>query len=275
MTDRAKQQEIIDELQVVQDFDAAREAERRIEFLAGYLQATGTKGLVLGISGGVDSSVAGRLSQLACERARDRGLDARFVAMRLPYQVQRDEEDAQRALAFIKPDESTTVNVGPATDAMWEAVMSSNSTPDESSLTEFVKGNVKARQRMIAQYTVAGARGMLVVGTDQAAEAVVGFYTKHGDGAADVLPLAGLPKRRVRELATYLGAPDGLVQKVPTADLETDKPLIADEVALGVAYSEVDDYLEGKDVPAEAEATIVGWHRRTAHKRAMPVTPFD
>ena len=275
MTDRAKQQEIIDELHVVQDFDAAREAERRIGFLADYLASTGAKGLVLGISGGVDSSTAGRLAQLACERARENGLEARFVAMRLPYHVQKDEEDAQRALRFIAPDESTTVNVGPATDAMWDAVMASDSSPDEASLTEFVKGNVKARQRMIAQYTVAGARGMIVVGTDQAAEAVVGFYTKFGDGAADVLPLAGLPKRRVRDLARYLGAPDDLVDKLPTADLESDKPMLPDEVALGVAYADVDDYLEGKGVSAEAEATIVGWHRRTKHKRALPVTPFD
>lgn len=275
MTDRAKQQEIIEELQVVQDFDAERETERRIDFLVDYLRTTKTKGFVLGISGGVDSSVAGRLAQLACERARDEGLDARFVAMRLPYHVQKDEEDAQRALQFIKPDESTTVNVGPATDAMWDAVMSSDSTPDESTLTEFVKGNVKARQRMIAQFTVAGARGMIVLGTDQAAEAVVGFYTKFGDGAADILPLAGLPKRRVREIGTHLGASKQLIEKIPTADLESDKPLLADEQALGVSYHHIDDYLEGKEVPADAEQTIVGWHRRTAHKRALPVTPQD
>lgn len=275
MTDRAKQQEIIDELDVVQDFDVAREVERRIGFLVDYLAMTRAKGFVLGISGGVDSSAAGRLAQLACERARESGLDARFIAMRLPYQVQKDEDDAQRALQFIRPDESTTVNVGPATDAMWDAVMASDATPDESTLTEFVKGNVKARQRMIAQYTVAGARGMLVLGTDQAAEAVVGFFTKFGDGGADLLPLAGLPKRRVRELASYLGAPDALVQKVPTADLESDQPLRADEAALGVAYQDVDDYLEGKDVSPEAEATILDWHRRTAHKRALPVTPVD
>jgi NAD+ synthase len=275
MTDRAKQQQIIDELAVVQNFDAARETERRVSFLADYLARSGTKGFVLGISGGVDSSTAGRLAQLACERARENGGDARFVAIRLPYHVQKDEDDAQRALKFIDPDESTTVDIGPATDAMWDAVMASDSSPDEASLTDFVKGNVKARQRMIAQYTVAGARGMLVIGTDQAAEAVVGFYTKFGDGAADVLPLAGLPKRRVRELASHLGAPEDLVTKIPTADLESDKPMQPDEVALGVAYADVDDYLEGKDVSPEAEQTIIGWHRRTAHKRALPVTPSD
>ena len=272
MTDRAQKQQIMDELEVVQDFDATREIEHRVGFLVDYLRRTGAKGYVLGISGGVDSSVGGRLAQLACERARQEGLEARFVAMRLPYQVQRDEADAQRALRFIRPDESVTVNIGPATDAMWAEVVATGAA-DEPSLSEFVKGNVKARQRMIAQYTLAGARGLLVVGTDQAAEAVVGFYTKYGDGGADVTPLAGLPKRRVCEIATALGAEAELVDKVPTADLEGDRPLQPDEVALGVSYTEIDDYLEGKPVSPEAEQTILGWHRRTAHKRALPVTP--
>ncbi len=272
MTDRAQQQQIINELEVVRDFNAEREVEHRVGFLVDYLRRTGAAGYVLGISGGVDSSVGGRLTQLACERAREQGLPAWFVAMRLPYRVQHDEVDAQRALDFIRPDESITVNIGPATDAIWDELVANQGTA-ATGLTEFVKGNVKARQRMIAQYAVAGARGMLVVGTDQAAEAVVGFYTKYGDGGADVTPLAGLPKRRVRELATWLGAEPGLVEKTPTADLESDRPLQPDEVALGVSYTEIDDYLEGRPVSAEAESTILGWYRRTAHKRALPVTP--
>ena len=272
MTDRAQQQQIINELEVVRDFNAEREVEHRVGFLVDYLRRTGAAGYVLGISGGVDSSVGGRLTQLACERAREQGLPAWFVAMRLPYRVQHDEVDAQRALDFIRPDESITVNIGPATDAIWDELVANQGTA-ATGLTEFVKGNVKARQRMIAQYAVAVARGMLVVGTDQAAEAVVGFYTKYGDGGADVTPLAGLPKRRVRELATWLGAEPGLVEKTPTADLESDRPLQPDEVALGVSYTEIDDYLEGRPVSAEAESTILGWYRRTAHKRALPVTP--
>src|SRR5690606_37901000 len=126
---------------------------------------------------------------------------------------------------------------------------------------------------MVAQYAIAGARGMLVVGSDQAAEAVVGFYTKFGDGAADLVPLFGLTKRRVRDIGTHLGAPQDLVDKVPTADLETDRPLLADEEALGGRYEANDDYLEGKDDPEQDEATSLGWYRRTAHKRALPVTP--
>ena len=126
---------------------------------------------------------------------------------------------------------------------------------------------------MVTQYAIAGARGMLVLGTDQAAEAIVGFYTKYGDGAADVTPLFGLPKRGVRDVGRVLGAPDPLVDKVPTADLESDRPLLTDEEALGVTYLAIDDYLEGKEIAEEDEATILGWYRRTAHKRALPVTP--
>lgn len=273
MTDRdPQQQRIIEDLEVVADFDAARETERRIRFLAEYVRHTGTQGLVLGISGGVDSTVAGRLCQLACERVRAEGGDATFVAIRLPYGVQKDEADANRAAAAIGADEVYTVNIKDAVDGMWDACLAAGiSISDER--RDFVKGNVKARERMIAQYTVAGARNMLVVGTDQAAEAVVGFFTKYGDGAADLTPLYGLPKRRVREIGRYLGLPANLIEKVPTADLEEDKPLIPDEVALGVRYAVVDDYLEGGDVDPADEATILGWYRRTGHKRALPVTP--
>ena len=272
--DTALQRRIIDELEVIDPatFDPAAEAERRVEFLADYLRATGAGGYVLGISGGVDSSTGGRLCQLACERVRDQGGAAQFVAVRLPYGRQADEADAAAALDFIRADQVLTVDIRPGVDGLWDAC-AEGGMPTGAARDDFDKGNVKARARMVVQYAIAGVKGLLVVGTDQAAEAVVGFYTKHGDGACDLTPLAGLPKRRVREILAYLGAPKALVEKVPTADLEDDKPLVADEVALGVRYSEVDDYLEGKEVSPQAEAAIVGWYHRTAHKRAMPVTP--
>lgn len=272
MTDKEMQRQIIEALEVVQDFDAAREAERRVSFLAEYLQATGTRGLVLGISGGVDSTVGGRLAQLACERVRAAGGDATFVALRLPYGVQRDEADALAALEAIAPDEEYTVNIQAGTDGLWDACVAAGVRIDEVT-DDYVKGNVKARQRMIAQYAVAGTRNLLVVGTDQAAEAAVGFFTKYGDGGADVVPLFGLPKRRVRDIGRHLGIPEQLISKVPTADLEDDRPLIPDEVALGVRYTVVDEYLEGGDIDPADEATILGWYRRTGHKRAMPLSP--
>lgn len=272
MTDKDTQRRILEELEVVQDFDAAHEVDRRVRFLAEYIAHTGTKGLVLGISGGVDSTVAGRLCQLACEQARTSGGDARFVAVRLPYGVQRDEDDARQALDAIAPDEVYSVNIKAGTDGLWSACIGAG-MPVSDEKDDFVRGNVKARQRMVAQYTIAGARGMLVVGTDQAAEAIVGFFTKFGDGAADVTPLFGLPKKRVRDIGRQLGLPEPLIEKVPTADLEDDRPMIPDEVALGVRYAAVDEYLEGGDVDPQDEATILGWFQRTGHKRALPVTP--
>lgn len=276
MTDQQLQQEIRTALEVVdpESFDAAREGERRIDFLARYLQETGLRGYVLGISGGVDSTAAGRLAQLAVERVREAGGDARFVGIRLPYREQKDEADARTAVEWIGADEILTVDIGPATDALWDELERAGIGGDQGA-AHYHRGNVKARERMVAQFAVAGVRGMAVLGTDQAAEAVVGFYTKFGDGAADLVPLFGLPKRRVREICRWLGAPDSLVNKVPTADLESDRPMLADEEALGVTYEAIDDYLEGREVSEEDEATIVGWYRRTAHKRALPITPDD
>jgi NAD+ synthase len=222
---------------------------------------------VLGISGGVDSSTAGRLCQLAVERVRADGGDASFVAMRLPYGVQHDEDDAQRALEFIKPDETLTVDIKPATDAMVASVAHAGL----GDRADFHAGNIKARQRMIAQYAVAGARGGLVVGTDHAAEAVMGFFTKYGDGACDLTPLSGLTKRRVRVVGERLGAAPEITGKVPTADLESDRPGVPDETVLGVTYDQIDSFLEGHEIEPEAAEIIIGYHRRTIHKRAVPI----
>ncbi|MFB6806195.1 ammonia-dependent NAD(+) synthetase [Streptomyces sp. NPDC056387] len=267
------QQEIARELQVSESFDAHREIERRVAFLTEALTSTGLRSLVLGISGGVDSTTAGRLCQLAVERARAAGHEATFYAMRLPYGVQADEKDAQLALGFIRADRVLTVDVRPASDAALEAALAGGTVFRDAHHQDFVQGNIKARQRMIAQYAVAGAHDGLVVGTDHAAEAVSGFFTKFGDGAADLVPLTGLTKRRVRAVADVLGAPAELVWKTPTADLETLDPGKADEDALGVTYDDIDDFLEGKPVDERAFDTIVRRYRLTEHKRQLPIAP--
>ncbi|MGW9175883.1 ammonia-dependent NAD(+) synthetase [Streptomyces decoyicus] len=276
MTDpasKALQQEIARDLQVTASFDAEQEIERRVAFLTERLTSTGLRSLVLGISGGVDSTTTGRLCQLAVERARAAGHDATFYAMRLPYGVQADEKDAQRALEFIRADRELTVDIRPASDAALQAAVDGGLVFRDAHHQDFVQGNIKARQRMIAQYAVAGAHDGLVVGTDHAAEAVSGFFTKFGDGAADVVPLTGLTKRRVRAVAAALGAPQELVQKVPTADLETLDPGKPDEDALGVSYDQIDDFLEGEPVDAAAAEAIVRRYRLTDHKRALPLAP--
>ena len=270
------QQSIRRELGVQPEIDPAAEVERRVAFLCAYLRASGTRGFVLGISGGQDSTLAGRLCQLAAERLRADGTEATFVAVRLPYGVQADEADAQRALAFIRPDQSVTVNVKGAVDAAScaaAAALTEGGAGGE--LRDFVRGNIKARERMVAQYALAGQLNLLVVGTDHAAEAVTGFFTKYGDGGVDLTPLTGLSKRQGAQLLEHLGAPRETWQKVPTADLEDDRPGLPDEVALGLTYTQIDDYLEGKAVAPEVAQKLERLYRVTRHKRAVPVTPFD
>lgn len=276
MTDLAPttlQQEIARELQVSPSFDVQQEIERRVAFLADRLTSTGLRSLVLGISGGVDSTTTGRLCQLAVERVRATGQEATFFAMRLPYGTQADEKDAQLALEFIRPDRVLTVDVKPASDAALDAALAGDTVFRDAHHQDFTHGNIKARQRMVAQYAVAGAHDGLVVGTDHAAEAVSGFFTKFGDGAADLVPLTGLTKRRVRAVSEALGAPAALVWKTPTADLETLDPGKPDEDALGVTYDDIDDFLEGKPVDEAAFTAIVRRYRLTEHKRQLPIAP--
>ncbi|SDD39200.1 ammonia-dependent NAD(+) synthetase [Auraticoccus monumenti] len=262
-----------DEIRVALDvqptIDPGTEVERRTAFLADYVRATGTKGFVLGISGGQDSTLAGALAQRAVESLRADGLEASFVAVRLPYGTQADEADAQIALDFIGPDRVVTVDVRPGADASSAAV--AEGLGEE--LRDFVRGNVKARERMVLQYAIAGQHALLVIGTDHAAEAVTGFFTKYGDGGVDLTPLTGLTKRQGAKLLQHLGAPASSWTKVPTADLEDDRPGLPDEIALGVSYAQIDDYLEGADVTDEVATRIETLYLQTRHKRTVPVTP--
>ncbi|GAA1645975.1 ammonia-dependent NAD(+) synthetase [Actinoplanes couchii] len=265
-------EQIIAELGVQSSIDPVKEIRRRVDFLKSYLRATPATGFVLGISGGQDSTLAGRLCQLACDELRAEGSESTFVAVRLPYGVQADEDDAQIALTFIRPDRSVTVDVKPGADAV-AAQVAAGVGADR--LRDFVRGNVKARERMVAQYAVAGQLNMLVVGTDHAAEAVTGFFTKFGDGGVDVTPLTGLTKRQGAALLRELGAPRSSWEKIPTADLEDDRPALPDEEALGLRYSEIDDYLEGAEVTPEVAAKLESTFLATRHKRTVPVTPLD
>lgn len=265
------QQEIAQDLGVQPEIDVHAEIERRVQFLVDYLAATGAKGFVLGISGGQDSTLAGRLAQLAVERVRAAGGDARFTAVRLPYRVQHDEHDAIAAVDFIDADEKIELNIQHGVDGLEQDIEAAVS--DE--LSDFNRGNIKARIRMVAQYALAAHRGMLVIGTDHAAEAVTGFFTKFGDGAADVLPLSGLTKRQGRALLEALGAPEQLTQKVPTADLLDGRPGRADEDELGISYTHIDEYLEGGTVPADVAARIEAKYLGSRHKRHLPVMPSD
>lgn len=270
---RPLQERIINELKVKPEINAEEEIRRSVDFLKDYLKKHPfLKALVLGISGGQDSTLAGKLSQMAISELREEtGDDAyQFIAVRLPYGDQADEQDAMDAIEFMQADKTVRVNIKQAADAMVQSI-------EENGLeiSDFNKGNIKARERMIAQYGIAGAVSGAVVGTDHAAEAITGFYTKYGDGGADITPLWRLDKRQGRAMLELLNTPEHLYKKVPTADLEEDRPALPDEVALGVTYNDIDDYLEGKEVADNVAEKIENWFLKTEHKRHMPINVYD
>lgn len=275
------EQEIRQQMQVLPTIDAQFEIERRIAFIKKKLLQSGCKSLVLGISGGVDSTTLGRLAQMAIDELNREvtNSDYQFIAVRLPYGIQKDEDDAQLALSFIKPTHSVSVNIADGVNGLHTAtgiaLEGTGLLPASAEKIDFVKGNVKARARMIAQYEIAGYVGGLVLGTDHSAENVTGFYTKFGDGACDLAPLFGLSKRQVRLLASTLGAPESLINKTPTADLEELEPQKADEDALSVSYDDIDNFLEGKSLSDEAKQTIITIFQRTQHKREPIPTIYD
>ena len=274
-------QQIVAEMKVLPEIDPNLEINRRVDFIKSTLKLSGLKHLVLGISGGVDSSTCGRLAQLAIDQlnAEFDSEEYRFIAIRLPYGVQADEEDAQLSLGFIQPSSVLTINIKSAADSLHTEVTSALDSVSLLSASEyqldFSKGNVKARQRMVVQYDVAGVLGGLVLGTDHSAENITGFYTKYGDGAVDLVPLFGLNKRQVRLLAKTLGAPEKLVEKAPTADLETLAPGKKDEDALGIGYQQIDDFLEGREVDTSIEEKLCAIYLATQHKRQAIPTIYD
>lgn len=271
-------QAIINEMKVLPEIDTEFEIKRRVEFIKNQLLNSGLKTLILGISGGVDSTTCGRLAQLAVDELNDltQGEQKayRFIAVRLPFNVQADEGDAQLALEFIKPSHRLTTNIFAATEGIHnetiQALETENLLNASPAQVDFSKGNVKARARMTMQYHIAGVLGGLVLGTDHSAENITGFYTKWGDGACDLAPLFGLSKRQVKQIAKTLGAPEQLIDKAPTADLEELSPSKQDEDALGMSYDQLDNFLEGKNKDKLLEAKIIAIYMKTQHKR-LPI----
>ncbi|KKO47191.1 NAD synthetase [Arsukibacterium ikkense] len=273
-------EQIIAQMRVLPEIDTDFEIRRRVNFIKQQLRTAGMTSLVLGISGGVDSTTCGRLAQLAIDDLNQQhGGGYQFIAVRLPYGSQRDEDEAQLAVSFIQPTKAVTVNIQAATDALHLSTLAAFSGEDKQRISEakadFAKGNVKARCRMMAQYHIAALNDGLVLGTDHSAENITGFYTKWGDGACDLAPLFGLSKRQVRALAAALGAPQLLVGKTPTADLECLSPQKADEAALGLSYQQIDDFLEGKAVAPEVAERLISIYLKTQHKREPIPTVYD
>lgn len=276
-------QAIIDEMKVLPEIDARFEINRRVDFIKNQLVRSGLKTLVLGISGGVDSSTCGRLAQLAVDSLNQEQESTeqayQFIAVRLPFDIQADEDDAQLALKFINPSHCLTTNIFAGAEGIHNETLQALTSAGLNSVSDaqidFSKGNVKARTRMVMQYHIAGILGGLVLGTDHSAENITGFFTKWGDGACDIAPLFGLSKRQVKQVATELGAPDQLVVKAPTADLEELSPGKKDEDALGLSYEQLDDFLEGKNTDKIVEEKVIAIYLKTQHKRNPIPTIYE
>ncbi|MDF9843327.1 MULTISPECIES: ammonia-dependent NAD(+) synthetase [unclassified Paenibacillus] len=260
------QEEIIAALGVKPAIDVEAEVQKRVDFLKSYVRQAGAQGLLIAISGGVDSAVAAGL----CKRATDEltaeeGKEYMTLGVFQPYGEQEDIEHSYAVAEAFGLTRKVETNIEEAVNEIaLEVEHSLKALGQHRHITHQGKGNVKARTRMVMQYALAFENNLLVVGTDHASEAITGFYTKWGDGAVDITPLSTLNKRQVRQLAVYLGVPAEVVTKAPTAGLW---PGQTDETELGITYDENSDYLEGKPVSPEAAEKLERYYKRTAHKR--------
>lgn len=259
------QQQIIADLKVQPTIDPQAEIRKRVDFLKSYIEKSHSNGLLIAISGGIDSAVAaGLCKQATDELTESTGREYKTVGVFQPYDKQADIEDSYAVAEAFNLKYKVETNVHQSVDTIEETVNSVMPKLGQDPLTPQAKGNIKARTRMVVQYAIANSMNLLVVGTDHASEAITGFFTKYGDGAVDITPLSTLDKRQVRELASHLNVPQSVLDKAPTAGLWEDQ---TDEKELGITYAQNCDYLEGREVAPEVAERLEGYYTRTAHKR--------
>lgn len=248
------------------NFNPHEELRTRIEFLKNFLRKSHQKAYVLGISGGQDSSLVGKLAQIAVNELNKEtgGEEFKFIALLLPYGQQKDINDAkQSAYSFIDADVVIEHNIYDEVEAFARTFEKANDEP----ISDFNKGNLKARTRMQVQYAYASAHNGFVLGTDHSAENALGFFTRWGDGACDLAPIFGLNKRQGRQLLELMGCPSNLYLKKPTAGLLENEPDLTDEESTGISYNDLDDFLEGKEIDPNVAQKIIDRFIETDFKR--------
>lgn len=225
-------------------------------FLKDYLENSGCKSYILGLSGGVDSSLVAALARKAV------GKDKLFCYSIDIDSNPKDIEDAKRV--------AKQLDVNLKVVHLSDTYHSYLKDLDGEDFQRLSKSNLKVRMRMCALFAYAQEHSGLVLGTDNWDERYVGYFTKYGDGAADLLPIVHLTKQEVRESSKILGISEDLYNRVPTAGLFEGQ---TDEGEMGVSYKDLDDYLLGKEVNSAAKARIEHLHKISEHKRVEIPTP--
>ncbi|MBY7143268.1 NAD(+) synthase [Virgibacillus sp. NKC19-3] len=235
-----------------------KHVEAIVEWLQQQVKKAGTKGLLVGVSGGLDSAVVAHLIKRAAPDAS--------LGVLLPIQTQTsDMKDAQNVIKSCDID-NITVDLTQTHADMYESITKQLEGKNQFNVDndQLAGANLRARLRMSTLYALAANYNYLVVGTDNASEWYTGYFTKYGDGGADILPLVDFTKQEVREMAAYLGVPENLVNKEPSADLWEGQ---TDENEMGTTYDKIDAYLNGEEIPDKDKEIIEQMHISTAHKR--------
>ncbi len=231
-------------------------AAKLVSWIRERVSAAGCKGVVLGLSGGLDSSVAAVL----CQRAFPQSM----LGVIMPcYSTEQDIEHARLvAKQFSIP--AQTVVLDAAYDSLFKVLPDDKVDPDVSRLA---KANIKARLRMLTLYYFANRLKYLVVGSGNRSELAVGYFTKYGDGGVDIMPQGNLLKGQVKELARYLGIPQPIIDKPPSAGLWEGQ---IDEEELGTGYDEIDLYLASGEASAVLKKKLEAMISASQHKRQPP-----
>jgi len=234
---------------------------KTVEWLKNKVENSGTKGLIVGLSGGIDSAV--------CAALMKKAFPDHSLGVILPCSS--NIIDREFALKLVEAIDiaSTEVNLSAEHESLFNKIAHSLRDHDVRG-EQLTNANLKARLRMSTIYAIANSLNYLVIGTDNAAELFTGYFTKYGDGGVDIMPIANITKGEVYEWAEYLNVPKEIIERQPTAGLWDGQ---TDENEMGTTYNMIDRYIKGEDIPKEDEKIILELHNKSQHKRELPSAP--